>query len=311
MSEIYGRAICYNVANVFFVIFSIGTALSKNMGMLIAFRFLMGFAGSTPITNGSGTIADMFPPEQRGRAMAVWAMGPMLGPCIGPVAGGYLVQGLSWRWVFWIISIASGVIAFACFFIVSETYHPILIDAKVKRLRKETGNQDLYNGLKDLSVSEKMRLQQAIIRPLKILFKLPNVTVMSLYVAVVFGILYLLISTFTFVYGRNYQFGTGTVGLAYIPTGIGCILGMATFGTLSDMEVKKRVDRGEEAVPEDRLPVYMIAISGVSVPAALFWYGWSVQAHVHWICPLFAEAFFCFGFMGVVSEIFHMNFCAL
>jgi multidrug resistance protein len=105
-SEIYGRAICYNVANVAFIVFSVATALSKNMGMLIGFRFLMGFAGSTPITNGAGTVSDMFPVEQRGKAIAVWAMGPLLGPCIGPVAGGYLVESLGWRWVFWIIAIA-------------------------------------------------------------------------------------------------------------------------------------------------------------------------------------------------------------
>jgi multidrug resistance protein len=106
LSEIYGRAPCYNIANLLFIIFTVGTALSKNIGMLIAFRFLMGFAGSTPITNGSGTISDMFPVEQRGKAMAVWAMGPLLGPCIGPVAGGFMVKDLDWRWVFWVIAIA-------------------------------------------------------------------------------------------------------------------------------------------------------------------------------------------------------------
>ena len=105
MSEIYGRAPVLNVANVLFIICTVATALSKNMGMLIAFRFLMGFAGSTPITNGSGTISDMFPVEERGKAMAVWAMGPLLGPCIGPVAGGYMIEGVGWRWVFWLIAI--------------------------------------------------------------------------------------------------------------------------------------------------------------------------------------------------------------
>lgn len=106
MSEIYGRAICYNIANVLFVVFTICAAVSQNMGMLIAFRFLMGLAGSTPVTNGSGTVSDMFPIHQRGRAMAVWAMGPLLGPCIGPVAGGFIVQDLGWRWVYWVIAIA-------------------------------------------------------------------------------------------------------------------------------------------------------------------------------------------------------------
>lgn len=106
MSEIYGRAICYNISNVLFIAFTVGTALSTSMPMIIILRFLMGFAGSTPITNGSGTISDLFPVEQRGKAMAVWAMGPLLGPCIGPVAGGYVVENLGWRWVFWIVAIA-------------------------------------------------------------------------------------------------------------------------------------------------------------------------------------------------------------
>lgn len=106
LSEIYGRAPIFNIANVLFVIFTVATALSQNMGMIIAFRFLMGLAGSTPVTNGSGTISDMFPIEQRGKAMAIWAMGPLLGPCVGPVAGGFMIQSVGWRWVFWVISIA-------------------------------------------------------------------------------------------------------------------------------------------------------------------------------------------------------------
>lgn len=105
LSEIYGRAPVFNIANILFIIATIITALSQNMPMLIIFRFLMGFAGSTPVTNGSGTISDMFPVEERGKAMAVWAMGPLLGPCIGPLMGGYMIEDLGWRWVFWVIAI--------------------------------------------------------------------------------------------------------------------------------------------------------------------------------------------------------------
>lgn len=105
LSEIYGRAIIFNISNVLFLIMTIVTALSQNMPMLIIFRFLMGFCGSAPITNGSGTISDIFPVQERGKAMAVWAMGPLLGPCIGPLAGGYMVEAIGWRWVFWLIAI--------------------------------------------------------------------------------------------------------------------------------------------------------------------------------------------------------------
>jgi multidrug resistance protein len=105
LSEIYGRRPLYFWGNILFTIFTVGTALSNSIGMLLAFRLLMGLAGSVPITIGSGSIADIMPVEMRGRAMSAWALGPLLGPCIGPVAGGYLTRAAGWRWVFWLIAI--------------------------------------------------------------------------------------------------------------------------------------------------------------------------------------------------------------
>lgn len=105
LSEIYGRVPLYNLGNLLFTIFTVGAALSTNMGMLMAFRLLMGLAGAVPITIGSGTIADIMPVEKRGRAMSAWALGPLLGPCVGPVAGGYLIEAAGWRWVYWLITI--------------------------------------------------------------------------------------------------------------------------------------------------------------------------------------------------------------
>jgi multidrug resistance protein len=105
LSETYGRRKLYIWGNILFTIFSVGTALSNSMGMLLGFRFSMGFAGVVPITIGSGSIADMMALETRGRAISIWALGPLLGPCIGPVAGGYLIRAKGWRWVYWLISI--------------------------------------------------------------------------------------------------------------------------------------------------------------------------------------------------------------
>lgn len=116
LSELYGRLPVYHVCNIFFVIFSAGCALAKDVGMLIAFRFLAGFAGVAVVTCGSGSIADMMPPEKRGGAMAIWSLGPLLGPVIGPVCAGFLVDAKGWRWVFWVITIA------VCTF--SELTHP-------------------------------------------------------------------------------------------------------------------------------------------------------------------------------------------
>lgn len=108
LSELYGRTIVYHVCNSLFVLFTVGCALSNSIGMLVAFRFLAGFAGVSVITIGGGTIADMVPPEQRGKSMAAWSVGPLIGPVIGPVCAGFLVEAKGWRWVFWVIAIAVG-----------------------------------------------------------------------------------------------------------------------------------------------------------------------------------------------------------
>jgi multidrug resistance protein len=105
LSEIYGRVPVYNTCNVLFLGFTILCATAKDSGMILAARFWAGLAGVAVITCGAGTIADIIPLAQRGRAMALWTMGPLLGPVIGPVAGGFLVEARGWRWVFWVIVI--------------------------------------------------------------------------------------------------------------------------------------------------------------------------------------------------------------
>ena len=105
LSELYGRMPVFHVGNTMFVFFSVACAVATDAGMMLAFRFFAGFFGVAVLTCGSGCIADMMPPEQRGRAMSIWSMGPLLGPVIGPVCAGFLVEDLDWRWIFWVVTI--------------------------------------------------------------------------------------------------------------------------------------------------------------------------------------------------------------
>lgn len=78
LSEMYGRLPVYHTCNILFFLFTIGCAVSQNMAMLMAFRFLAGFAGVATVTCGGGTIVDMMPTEQRGGAMALWSLVSLL-----------------------------------------------------------------------------------------------------------------------------------------------------------------------------------------------------------------------------------------
>lgn len=78
LSELYGRSPVMHLSNIFFLIFSMACAVSTNLEMFIVFRLFMGIAGCPPLTLGGGTIADLMPPVERGKAMSIWSMGPLL-----------------------------------------------------------------------------------------------------------------------------------------------------------------------------------------------------------------------------------------
>lgn len=86
LSEIYGRAIIYNIYNFIFLIFNIACALANKLSSLILFRLLTGITASCPMTLGGGTNVDLIPLEKRGLALVSWVMGPTLGPTFGPLS---------------------------------------------------------------------------------------------------------------------------------------------------------------------------------------------------------------------------------
>ncbi|KAI4861024.1 MFS general substrate transporter [Hypoxylon rubiginosum] len=299
LSEIFGRRPLYMFGNLLFVVFSVGAALSNGIGMLMAFRLLMGLAGSVPVTIGSGSIADVMPVEKRGGAMAAWALGPLLGPCIGPIAGGYLIEAAGWRWVYWLIVILSGLLIPLSYFFLLETFAPIILEHKTLRLRKETGNPQLRSKLSG-RLTPKEQFKHAIIRPMKLLLLTPIVTLMALYVAITYGILYLLITTFSFVYTEHYGFGEGDSGLTFLPAGLGMMLGVVGFGQLTDRMVKRNQAKGVAHRPEVRIAPAFTIPCGVALPIGLFIYGWTVEFGVHWIVPMLGVLIFSSGLMGIM-----------
>ena len=123
---------------------------------------------------------------------------------------------------------------------------------------------------------------------------------MALYVAVTYGILYLLLTTFSYVYPQQYHFGEGTVGLAFLPAGLGMAIGVVSFGQLTDAMVRRRQAKGVEHRPEVRLAPVLTIPCGVVLPIGLFLYGWTTDKGVHWIAPMIGVCLFSAGLMGVM-----------
>jgi DHA2 family multidrug resistance protein len=95
-----------------FTIFSGLCGMATNLSELVGFRLLQGLCGAALVPMSQAILLDINPRERHGQAMAIWAMGAVLGPIIGPALGGWLTDSYDWRWVFF-INLPIGAIAFA------------------------------------------------------------------------------------------------------------------------------------------------------------------------------------------------------
>lgn len=155
----------------------------------------------------------------------------------------------------------------------------------------------------DLGITVKQLWARSLLRPMKLMFLSVICALMSLYMAIVYGIMYLLFTTFTFVFQENYGFSTSIVGLVYIGLGIGMLLGLLVLGKTSDPLMRKLAAKHSDGKlkPEYRLPHLMYA--GPTIPIGLFIYGWTTQYQVQWAVPLVGTMFVGIGLIAAFMAI--------
>ncbi|TGO68147.1 hypothetical protein BOTNAR_0029g00150 [Botryotinia narcissicola] len=294
LSEMFGRVIIVQVSNLVYLFFNLGCGLAQTKGQLIAFRFLAGLGGSAPLALGGGVLSDLFTAEERGKAISIYSLAPLLGPAVGPIAGGFIAENTTWRWVFYATTIADAVIQIVGLFYLQETFPPVLLGRKKNKLIKETGNQDLHTewDVPDRTIIK--ALSVSLTRPFKLLGTQIIIQVLAVYMAYLYGIMYLVLSTFPGLWEGVYNESVGMGGLNYISLGVGFFLGTQICAPVQDRIYRELKARNNGVgKPEFRVP--LMIPGALLVPVGLFWYGWSAQAKTHWIVPNIGAAIFAAG----------------
>lgn len=306
LSELFGRQILFSVTYCALTAFNAGTAGAQNSWTLIILRFFAGAFGSSPLTNAGGVIADMFSAKQRGVAMSIFAAAPFLGPILGPIIGGFLGMNAGWRWVMGFLAAFSGAVWILGTLLIPETYAPVLLRQRAQRLSKITGK--VYRSKLDIDqgkISLKEAFKLSLSRPWILLFREPIVFLLSLYMAIIYGTLYMMFAAFPIVYqvGRGWNQGIG--GLSFLGIMVGMLI--AVVYTLWDNKRYIKVQEAHEgfAPPEARLPPTLIA--SITIPIGLFWFAWTNYPSIHWIVSILAGVPFGFGmvlvFLGIMNYL--------
>jgi DHA2 family multidrug resistance protein len=123
LARMFGRKRFLITCIILFTLSSFLCGAAPNLATLIVFRILQGAAGGALIPTSQAILMETFPPREQGMAMAIFGVGAMFGPIVGPALGGWITDNLNWRWIFYInIPIGIIAVAMATYFIFDPAY---------------------------------------------------------------------------------------------------------------------------------------------------------------------------------------------
>ena len=194
---------------------------------------------------------------------------------------------------------------FAAFFLdlffLEETYPPVILISKAAELRRRTKNWGIHAKQEEIEIDFRELLTKNFSRPMRLLVTEPIVLALSIYMAFIYGLLYLFLTAYPIVFQQIHGFTGGVGGLPYF----GMITGMVVAGVYIALTQpsynRKLAANNGVPVPEWRLPP--VIIGGCSFAGGLFWFGWSgYRADIHWIVPTLSGLLTGFGLLSIFLQ---------
>ncbi|KAJ3921057.1 MFS polyamine transporter [Lentinula edodes] len=303
-SEWFGRKPVLVLGMSAYTLFILGQVFAPNIQTLLVTRFFSGFFAVAPLTIGGGLLADIWSAGGRGPATSVFAASVFLGPVLGPLVGGFVAESkLKWNWIFWVMFIFAGASTLAMVVFLPETYAPVLLLRKAKKMRKEAETPEIAKTIyaehekQDFTLGP--LLHRTLFRPFQMLLLEPILVLVTVYLSIVYGVLYALFEAFPVIFVERHGFTLSQNGLIFIGVGIGSTLGALTNFYFS-LQYSKHIDHWK-GFPPAEYRLYGAMVGGPALVVGAFWLGWTGEyASVHWAVP--AVATIVLGF--AISLIF-------
>lgn len=303
ISEFHGRRIVYIAGLGLMIAFQLLTAFCNNIGGVLFGRLASGVFGASFMSVASGTFSDLFDKEHMQYPIMLYGVSPFLGPLLGPLVAGFVNSHLDFRWTFVIMVIWSAVLLAILVVVVPETYPPVLLQRKARRLRKESGNNKYYAPLE----RDKLSLFSSIVlsskRPILLLVRDPMMLVLCFYSGFCLAIVYMFFIALPYIFKSVYGFTLSQQGMAFLGLMVGMVI--ACFGSPRLVKAQyERLLRNNQGVAKPEFRFVSLMAGVFFVPIGLFIMGWTAYRNVHWIAPIIGSAVFGFATVLVFNGIF-------
>lgn len=270
-SEVMGRRWPLTIGAFGGAVFTIASAVGKDIQTVIICRFFAGLFGASQLSVVPALLSDIYNNIHRGAAIAIYSLAVFVGPLSAPFIGGFIASSsLGWRWTLYIPAF----MGFACstlyILFLRETYAPCLLISKAATIRRETHIWAIHAKHDEVEVDFQELVHNNLLRPLRMLVTEPIILLISTYMSFIYGIVYALLEAYPYVFESVYGMTPGVSGLPFIGLIIGQLLACGFILSQHSSYVKRLAANNYIAVPEWRL---FPAVVGAPVFAAgIFWY---------------------------------------
>ncbi|KAI1106969.1 MFS general substrate transporter [Jackrogersella minutella] len=305
LSDIGGRKWIYVASIGIYAILNVGTALARNLPMLIIFQFLCGVAGSTALSNVAGTIADLFGDmDGAGQPMALFVMSANTGPSIGSPIGELIAENenLGLPWIFWInVIIGGGFAIIMCF--IPETLPRIVISNSAREHKSSDPNEVVVME-EHVDVIREMRFVTSM--AFRIMFTEPIVTFLGIYNGFAYGLLYLYLDGVFDVFVVNNGLSYMDADLTYLNFVVGVTVMFAFVPVQTWFYKRDRKRNGGIGRPEARFLTSLLFVWGF--PISLLWFAFTCDGSVSFWSPVVAGG--VLGFCDPLLWLSMLNYIA-
>ncbi|KAK5073431.1 hypothetical protein LTR70_010212 [Exophiala xenobiotica] len=264
VSELIGRKIPLFGGFFIFALLQIPIALGHSLAGLLICRLLAGCFGAAPIALVSAAYADFWDPANRGTATALYSVAAYAGPTL--------------------------VVGIPAVVFVPETYGPVLKERAAKKQELRLGEQpSLFDGF----------MKKYLSRPMLMLLHEPMLDIMTMYIAVVYAIMYLTFFAYPYAFSeRGWSRDVGS--LSFLSMLVGILTSCAAVAFYSTKYYQPRLKARGKILPEDRLPPIMLG--SVVLPVGLFWFGWTSSPSISWVPQIISGFFIGSGVMLIFTN---------
>ncbi|EGP88872.1 unnamed protein product [Zymoseptoria tritici ST99CH_1A5] len=291
LSETAGRKVVILITTPIFALFILGAGFSPNMASLVACRFFAGAFAAPAIGNASATISDYTAGKDRAVTLGFYYTVPTFGAVLGPLIGGFVVQGKGWRWTQW-TTIFFIVAFYVPIVFTKETYKKTILQRRADKLSIEGPSSVDRTFLQSIHYFATILL----VRPAHMLLTEPIVSLVCLYSGFLFGLMYTFVIASPWVYRNTYDFTLTGQSLSFLGLIIGCALGPLPLIFIDRKVYQPRFAAFRSSHPEeDRFPpehrLYPAMYASPFLPTFLLLFGWTARPSIHFVVPILFQGF--------------------